>query len=70
MRSEHWKFTLWGFRLSNACTEYGIENDTSWDFMIEKSEMAVDGCKGAGEHELFRHYHAIIFSYLLKRFKI
>jgi leucyl aminopeptidase (aminopeptidase T) len=45
MRSKHWKFTLWGFRLSNACTEYRIENDTSWDFMIEKSEMAVDGSK-------------------------
>ena len=49
MRSMHWKFTLWGFRLSSACTEYGIENDTSWDFMIEKSEMAVDDIKGAGE---------------------
>ena len=30
--------------------------------MIEKSEMAVDGSKGAGEHELHRHHHAIILS--------
>jgi hypothetical protein len=28
--------------------------------MIEKSEMAENGSKGAGEHELFHHHHSII----------
>lgn len=39
MKTKQRKFTLWGLRLSNVCTVYSMENDISWDFMIEKSEI-------------------------------